>query len=223
MKVLVRVFIVVLIGVCAGAAVVFGQGANATHRLFEKRANAGGAKVGLQSAGTTLTAENRWSYYTGYDLEDAKHLIEEEKTRDAIVALTFLWDGLSGQPEAAQVEAVLRMLVRGQGTVRQQLLKLETAQASYETRLAGDRKWYYNLGKNYGQMYAYLCFGDNANFKLKLTELGKMAKTVPVGTPPELVAALVKLGEFGPKQSISESDMAILGTHWQTIDTQMNG
>ena len=225
MNKLMMFFAMVLVGASTGVA-IFGQDVQKGHPRTApaaERTQRDGKAFGFRGVAASIAAADRASYYMGFDFEDAKHLIEEQKAAEAIIAAAYLWDSMSDQPEAKQIEAVLRMLVRGEGTPLQQIGRLETAQSSYETRLKGNRKWFYDLGKNYGQLFAYLCFGKTTSFKGKLTEIGKMGNTAPAGTPRDLVAALVKLGEYGAKESFSDDDVAAIGVQFGTIEKQLHG
>jgi hypothetical protein len=170
----------------------------------------------------SISADNVNSYFVGYDFEAAAQLISAGKTREALAQLAFLWDELSGQAEAQQIESVMRMVIRAQGTREQTVQKLTTAQTTIEGKLRGDRRWYYEVGKTYSQMYISVSdtleTPDLRTFKLKLVELGKLARTAPVGTPVEFVGALAKLGEYGGKQSMTEQDVNEITQLWETID-----
>jgi len=158
------------------------------------------------------------SYFLGYDLEAAKEHIRKNETRDALAQLAFLWDELYLQPEAAQVEAVLRAVVRGQGTADMKIAKLDSVATSLDTRLKPDHKWYYGVGKAYSQMTISGNNQDYTTMTMKLVELGKFGKTAPTGTPAELVAAMAKIGELVAKPNLSDDDVAVLKAQLETID-----
>lgn len=170
---------------------------------------------------SAIKPENVNAYYFGFDFEDAKHLVEEDKAKEAVISLVILWDGLQGTAEAAQVENVLRMVVRGQGSPSERVTILEMAQKSLEQRLAGEQKWFYSVGQTYGAMLTHICSGKIASVKAKMIEMGRLAKTAPAGTPSTLVGALAKLGAFGTKSSYTDDDITAITVQWDAIENAM--
>jgi hypothetical protein len=208
-KKLVFGFVIGVLGVVAATA----QQSQVNGKLFKavpalKRA---AAKSGIG-------AEYLNSYFLGYDLEAAKEHIRKKETREALAQLAFLWDELYLQPEASQVEAVLRAVVRGQGTIDMAIAKLDSVATSLDTRLKPDHKWYYNVGKTYSQVSITANNEDYKTFSMKLAELGKLAKTSPAGTPVDLITAMAKIGEIATKSDITDNDVAILKAQFETID-----
>lgn len=171
----------------------------------------------------SINAELVNSYYLGYDLESAKYLIRQDKTREALAQLAFLWDELYQQPEAPQVEMLIRMVVRGQGTAEQRIAKVDSARTAVEARLKAEHKWYYNVGSNYAQIFSALDAKDTAQVKLRMTMLGKLAKTPPVGTPAELVAAMTTIGQYGGKPQFSDGDIEVITAQFEKIDDVIAG
>jgi hypothetical protein len=170
------------------------------------------------TAAPQIKAEYVNSYYIGYDLDTAKYYIRANETREALAQLAFLWDELYQQPEAAQVEAVMRTLVRYNGTADQMIARLELARASIEARLSADHKWFYSVGKNYSQMFTAFDKDDYQDLSVRLGEFGKLSKSAPAGTPADLVNALAKLGQYSGKTTFSDNDVAVLKVQWDTID-----
>ena len=158
------------------------------------------------------------SYFLGYDLESAKEQIRKNETREALAQLAFLWDELYLQPEASQVEAVLRAVVRGQGTADMKIAKLDSVATSLDARLKPDHKWYYSVGRTYSQVTITANNEDYKTFTTMLAEMGRLAKTSPAGTPSDLLAAMAKVGEIGTKANITDNDVAVLKAQLETID-----
>ena len=199
----------------AAVGVIFGQQAKFPGRALtrhELAVNAADAKIG---------AEYINSYYLGYDLESAKNFIRSDQTREALAQLAFLWDELYLQPEASQIESVMRMVIRFQGTADQKIAKLETVRTNIEARLKTDHKWYYSVGKTSSQMTIAVNAEDYSAFGAKLAELGKLATTAPAGTPAKLVSAMAKLGGYSGKTDLSDDDVAAIKAQWDAIDNMI--
>lgn len=209
-------------------AMVFVIGAAAVAGVFGQQTGSDGANLkklittsGRSSTTSAIKSEYINSYYLGYDLESAKEHIRKKDTREALAQLAFLWDELYLQTEVPQVEAVMRMLVRGQGTPEFMISKLDAVKTSIEARLRIDHKWYYNVGKGYSQMTIAINDEDISGFKTKLGELGILGRTSPAGTPSEFVSALAKLGDYSGKSTLSDGDIAVIKAQWETIDSMI--
>ena len=173
------------------------------------------------AAKSSIGADYLNSYFLGYDLEAAKEHIRKNETREALAQLAFLWDELYLQPEASQVEAVLRAVVRNQGTTDMKIAKLDAVATSLDTRLKPDHKWYYSVGKTYSQMSVAANNDDFTTMTTRLVELGKLAKIAPTGTPTDLVNAMAKIGEIITKPKLTDDDIAVIKTQLTTIDNMM--
>ena len=208
-KKLVFGFVIGMLGVAAATA----QQSQVNGKLF--KAVPSMKRAAVKSG---IGADYLNSYLLGYDLEAAKEHIRKDETREALAQLAFLWDELYLQPEASQVEAVMRAVVRNQGTADMKIAKLDSVAASLNTRLKPDHKWYYNVGKTYSQVTNAANNDDYTTMTTKLADLGKLAKVSPTGTPTELVTAMAKIGEIIGKSDLTDNDVAVLKSQLETID-----
>ena len=207
--------IIALLGILAAGS-VFGQGLN------EKRAMARTA-ISPKSA-SQFSSENANTFYVGYDFDlVARYIKKDDTDREAIAQMTVLWDELYLQPEATDIEALMRMTVRGQATKELQLGRLEKAKTSVEKRLTGDARWYYNAGRTYSQMFTALDAEDMAAFKQALADIDKLSKSSPAGTPAEFVAAMSKIGSLLTHTQFGDDEVAIFKAQCATIDKLIGG
>jgi len=215
MNLLNKIKIVALFGILAAGS-VFGQGLN------EKRVMA--RPAASPRSGGKISTENVNNYYVGYDFDlVARYIKKDDKFRDSIAQMTILWDELYLQPEATDVEALMRMTVRGQATTELQLARLEKAKASVEKRLTGDARWYYDVGQSYSQMFTALDAENMAAFKQALTEMNKLSKASPTGTPVEFVSALSKIGSLINHTQFGDDEVAVFKAQCDTIDKLIAG
>lgn len=215
MNLLNKLQIVALFGILAAGS-VFGQGLN------EKRVMARPTSAPRTTG--KISADNVNNYYVGYDFDlVARYIKNEDKFRDSITQMTILWDELYQQPEAADIEALMRMTVRGQGTTDLQLARLEKAKASVEKRLTGESRWYYNVGLVYSQMFTALDAENMAGFKQSLNDMTKLSKTSPAGTPAEFVSALSKIGSLINHTQFGDDEAALFKNQCDAIDKIIAG
>jgi hypothetical protein len=208
MNLLNRFTIIALLGILAAGS-AFGQSE------IRKRQFAG--QTPRVFAAGSISAENVNSYYVGYDFDlVARYMKNDDKFRDSVTQMSILWDELYLKPEASDIEALMRMTIRGQGTLAIRLARLEKAKTSVEKRLIGDGRWFYNVGLAYSQMYTALEAKDVTGLRSKMTQLGQLSRTAPGGTPAEFVAALSKLGSLNTTQ-FSESDIALFDAQCEVI------
>jgi hypothetical protein len=217
MKTLVRFLTVAVVGVFA-SALVFGQNSVLTVRAMKHDRSAQRAVRAARTGAEAISAENVNNYFIGGDFVSSRNFILSEDQRNAITQLAVLWDELQGQPEAAQMEALLRMQIRGSGTVKDRLNKLDAVQSAVETRFKGEQKWFYNVGKSYTQMYTALNGKDIVAMKNSMVELGNLAKTAPASSPATFTTALATLGQMGGKSSLTDAEIAIVQAQFDAID-----
>ena len=217
MKTLVRFLTVAAIGVFA-SALVFGQNSLLTVRAMKHDRSATKVVRAARIGADAISAENVNNYFIGGDLVSSRNFILSEDQRNAITQLAVLWDELQGQPEAVQMEALLRMQIRSTGTIKDRLNKLDAIQAAVETRFKGEQKWFYNVGKAYTQMYIGLNGKDVVAVKNNMVELGNLAKTAPASSPTAFTTALAMLGQLGGKSSLTDAEVATVQAQFDAID-----
>jgi hypothetical protein len=215
MNLLNKIKIVAIFGILAAGS-VFGQSIKETRAVARPTATA-------RSVGK-ISTENANNYFVGYDFDlVARYIKKDDKFRESIAQMTILWDELYSQPEAADIEALMRMTVRGQGSTELQLAKLEKAKESVEKRLTGEGRWYYNVGLAYSQMFTALDAENMAGFKQALSDMNKLSKGSPAGTPVELVSALSKIGSLLTHTQFGDNEAAIFKTQCDSIDKLIAG
>lgn len=217
MKTLVRFLTVAAIGVFA-SALVFGQNSLLTVRAMKHDRSATKVVRAARIGADAISAENVNNYFIGGDLVSSRNFILSEDQRNAITQLAVLWDELQGQPEAVQMEALLRMQIRSTGTIKDRLNKLDAIQAAVEARFKGEQKWFYNVGKAYTQMYIGLNGKDVVAVKNNMVELGNLAKTAPASSPTAFTTALATLGQLGGKSSLTDAEIATVQAQFDAID-----
>jgi len=217
MKTLVRFLTVALVGVFA-SALVFGQNSVLTVRALKHDRSVQSVVRTVRTGADAISAENVNNYFIGGDFVSTRNFILSEDQRNAITQLAVLWDELQGQPEAAQMEALLRTQIRGTGTVKDRLNKLDAIQATVETRFKGEQKWFYSVGKAYTQMYIGLNGKDLVAAKNNMVELGSLAKTAPASSPAGFTTALATLGQMGSKSSLTDAEVAVVQAQFDAID-----
>lgn len=222
MKTLVRFLTVAVVGVFA-SALVFGQNSLLTVRAIKHDRSATKVVRAARIGADAISAENVNNYFIGGDLVSSRNFILSEDQRNAITQLAVLWDELQGQPEAAQMETLLRMQIRSTGTIKDRLNKLDAIQAAVETRFKGEQKWFYNVGKAYTQMYVGLNGKDLVAVKNNMVELGNLAKTAPASSPTAFTTALAMLGQLGGKSSLTDAEVATVQAQFDAIDKVIYG
>lgn len=217
MKTLVRFLTVAAVGVFA-SALVFGQNSLLTVRAMKHDRSATKVVRAARIGADAISAENVNNYFIGGDLVSSRNFILSEDQRNAITQLAVVWDELQGQPEAVQMEALLRMQIRSTGTIKDRLNKLDAIQAAVEARFKGEQKWFYNVGKAYTQMYIGLNGKDVVAVKNNMVELGNLAKTAPASSPTSFTTALATLGQLGGKSSLTDAEIATVQAQFDAID-----
>lgn len=188
----------------AGRAVARGGGANALRGV--------------------VSPANRQTFQVGKNfamaIDDAKYMgIEDDMFNYAVVDLVYLIDSLEGQPEAQQLQAILKGIVRDTKDLALVSGEIATISKSYLARQTTEKKWYFNVGS--AQMNLLLAgWGkDGAGSVASVKELQTLARTAPQGTPQIVLDAIRGLSKYAARVSLTEADFTALTTDTKIITT----
>jgi hypothetical protein len=162
-----------------------------------------------------IKPENYKSFLTGFDFDFAKELIRIGYDPESLEVMSDLQKILGSRPEAMDIERIMWMVIKREGTTGQKITLLEKARVSVESRLTSELRWYFKLGQNEFQLTNAISKLDIPNLKTALSEFGELAKNAPKGTPVELVSALANLGKYGTKKTLTKTDVAVI---FNTLD-----
>lgn len=71
---------------------------------------------------------------------------DENSSRGAVAELAFLIDRLEGQPEAAELQQVMRSVIRGNTTGVAARSRIQAIMTAFSKRSTGSGKWYFDTG-----------------------------------------------------------------------------
>ena len=158
-----------------------------------------------------VSAANQNSYQIGKDfamaIDDSKTMKDNgDNFNYTIVDLVYLIDELEGQAEAAQLQTLMKQIVRGQKD--QTLVSGEIAAISnmYLNRQTADQKWFFNVGTSQMRlMYAGWAKDATATAK-HLKDLQLLTKSAPVGTPKLIIEAINGLTKYATLNPFTVAD-----------------
>ena len=158
-----------------------------------------------------VNAVNQNSYQIGKDfamaINDSNTMKDDSDSFNyTIVDLVYLLDELEGQAEAAQLQALLKGIVRGSKDLTAVSREIATVSNTYFARQTVEQKWYYSVGT--AQMNLMLAgYGkDSAATAKNLKELQTLTKTAPVGTSKLVLEAINGLSKYATLNPFTVSD-----------------
>lgn len=207
MKTLVRLGSLILVSVLAGNS-VFAQGTTPSQqKLYSAPPILNAASSGKLKPG------HLGSYFVGYNLMFARYLLILGNTANAVDRLKIVSMALSGQDEPL-MQSCLRMIRNGEGTVEQIDEMLSTIQSNFAGKLNGDKRWFYDVGKEYARFFITLDYlqktKDAGPLRQALINLGNLAKNAPSDVPTQVVSSLANLGSIGAKNRIEVDDVVAI-------------
>ena len=161
-----------------------------------------------------ITPANVDSFEHGYDFVRAAYFsgaIEEmEENGMAIVELAYLIDALEGQPEAAQLQKVLKQVLRYEGTQDERFQAVEQAANSYVARQKGEAAWYFKTGYAMTRLSLALYLGDNADVQKQLQAVKTLSETAPNTVSTEVLNPMKTLAKYAPKGIYTNDEMVAM-------------
>jgi hypothetical protein len=169
--------------------------------------------AGRSSTVPGVSQTNQFSYQIGKDfamaIEDAKTMKDDSESFNfTIVDLVYLIDGLEGQAEAVQLQAILKGVIRGTKDLTAVSREISAISNTYLARQTAEQKWYFNVGSvQMNLMYAGWskdAVGATKNTK----ELQALVKTAPVGTPALVLEAIKGLAKYATMAQLTVNDFS---------------
>lgn len=171
-----------------------------------------------------VNAANRQAFQIGKNfavaIDDAKYMgTDEEMFNYAIVDLVYLIDSLEGQPEAVQLQTLLKGIVRETKEIAAVSSEISAISKSFFARQTTEKRWYFNVGV--AQMNLLLAgWGkDSTGSVTNVKELQTLAKTPPAGTPQIVLDAIKGLAVYAVKPKLEQADFTSLVNDTKIITT----
>ncbi len=191
------------------AAAVFA--ASSVYAQSPRETRVDGQSATRRSTMPGVSAANQNSYQIGKDfamaIEDSKTMKDNNDSFNyTIVDLVYLIDELEGQAEAAQLQAILKGVVRGTKDLTKVSSEIAAISSTYFTRQTAEQKWYFNVGS--AQMNLMLAgYGkDAAGTAKNLKELQQLVKTAPAGTSKLILEAINGLAKYATLNPFTVAD-----------------
>lgn len=171
-----------------------------------------------------VALSNQQNFKLGKDFAlvmfDAEGMDEyEEALNYTIVELVYLIDDLEGQAEAAQLQKILKAVVRGTTSAAQVRKDIEAVSKTYLNRQKADQKWYFNSGNTSMNLLISTYLGDDPKIKEGLSNLQALIKIAPKSTPKTILDPINSLAKYVEKTAFTEEDyMAIYEGAEQVIE-----
>jgi len=158
-----------------------------------------------------VSAASQNAYQIGKDftmaINDSKTMKDNgDNFNYTIVDLVYLIDELEGQAEGAQLQTMMKQIIRGQKD--QTLVSNEIAAISntYLNRQTAEQKWFFNVGTSQMRlMYAGWAKDATATAK-NLKDLQLLMKTAPLGTPKLVIEAINGLSKYATLTPFTVAD-----------------
>lgn len=160
-----------------------------------------------------VAASNKLSYQIGKDfaiaIEDAKYMKNDNESFNfAIIDLVFLIDGLEGQAEAAQLQAILKGVVRGSKDLTMVSSEIASVSKTYFARQTAEQKWYFAVGSTQMNLMVAGWSKDAIGAAKNTKELQALAKTAPAGTPTLVLEAIKGLSKYASMAPLTANDFS---------------
>ena len=158
-----------------------------------------------------VSAANQNAFQIGKDfamaIDDSKTMKENGNNFNfTIVDLVYLIDELEGQPEAAQLQTLLKAIIRAQKDQTLVSGEITTISNSYVARQNVEQKWYFNVGAAQMRlMYAGWAKDAGATGKC-LKDLQALTKVAPAGTPKIILDAINGLSKYATLNPFTVAD-----------------
>lgn len=158
-----------------------------------------------------VSAANQNAFQIGKDfamaIDDAKTMKTDSASFNyTIVDLVYLIDELEGQPEAAQLQTMMKQIIRGQKDQTLVSSEIAAISSTFLARQNVEQKWYFNVGTS--QMNLMIAgWGKDAAATAKyMKELQALSKSAPVSTPKIILEAINGLSKYATLNPFTVAD-----------------
>jgi len=158
-----------------------------------------------------VSSADQLTYQVGKDLtcliNDAKTMKDDNESFNyAVVDLVYLIDELEGQAEAAQLQAILKAIVRGKTDLATVSAQISSISNTYFTRQAAEQKWYFNVGKSQMNLMIAGWNKDAEAINKNAKELQNLSKTAPVGTSQLVLESIKGVSKYATMAQFTNFD-----------------
>ena len=165
--------------------------------------------------GQFITAQNRLGFNVATQFTMAKFDASlfgnnREVKNMLVVALVYLINDLEGEPEAAQLQKTLKLLLDGKTDAAQLLAQIENASESFSNRLSKEQKWYFASGAAVTNLLIGTYMSDNTTIRKNLSEIKTLTKIAPEGTSDALIVKMDNLTKYAFNANFTDADYNIL-------------
>jgi hypothetical protein len=173
-----------------------------------------------------VSAANRLTFQIGKDfacaIDDSKLMKDDDESFNyTIVDLVYLIDELEGQAEAAQLQAILKGVVRGTKDLTAISGEVAVISNTFLTRQAAEQKWYFNVGSSQMNLMIAGWSKDAVAANKNMKDLQNLSKTSPLGTPPLMLEAIKGLSKYAAMTPMTVNDFSDLVADTKLITTLM--
>lgn len=123
-----------------------------------------------------------------------------------VVALVYLVNDLEGQPEAAQLQKTLKLLLDEKNDSAQILANIENASESFSNRLPEEQKWYFASGATVTNLMIGTYMSDNTTIRKNLSEMQTLIKIAPKGTSDAIISTMNDLTKYAGNTHFADDD-----------------
>jgi hypothetical protein len=127
-----------------------------------------------------------------------------------IVDLVYLIDQLEGQPEATQLQRILKSVVRGTASAAQVKKEIETVSNSYLAKQKTETKWYFSAGQTSMNLLIATYMGEDVQVKKVLGNMQALIKSAPKSAPKTVLDPMNELAKLVSKTTFTEEDYAAI-------------
>ncbi|MDQ3816493.1 MAG: hypothetical protein M3362_02230 [Acidobacteriota bacterium] len=182
---------------------------------------------GTRSATNGISKANVDSFNTGFALVRAMYLAglaqeDEESAPDAIVEIVYLADQFEGQPEAGQLQKLLKMVVRNTGTREERWGIVQDVINTHRKRIEGEALWYFNAGVVVPEISLNAYMKDSAGLKSSFGSLQKLIADAPKGVPASVLTPMQQLAKYATQTTYSKDDLAAISSTTGTVMDTFN-
>ena len=158
-----------------------------------------------------VSAVNQNTYQIGKDfamaIEDSKTMKDDNESFNfAIVDLVYLIDELEGQAEAAQLQAILKGVVRGTKDLTKVSSEVAAISNTYLARQTVEQKWYFNVGTAQMNLMLAGWSKDAVATAKNLKDLQMLTKAAPQGTSKLILEAISGLSKYATLNPFTVAD-----------------
>ncbi len=163
-------------------------------------------KMALKNKGGMVEAINQGNFLLGHYMVRTSYDAYFEDFEGVAGDLEFLIEAFQGQPEAFELENLLKSVTDGTANAEEIYAAMKSVEGSYRDQLSDEQKWFFDYGEWTTCLIGDTVIKEDEYIFEDLDALQRMAEDAPPEVAKEILEPVTLLAEYSEQDSFTDED-----------------